>query len=173
MHRFIRDDRLDLDPLIAELDRFLALVVRASRLDLRYEIRRVLPAEGEPADHGPEVLVAFRGPDEDLLLARNAELLTSIEYIAHRWLHLPPQFHEQVRLDCADFRALRLEELRLSAKVAAQRVRETRQPFRLNPMSSRERRIVHLALQDAPGVRTSSEGTGDHRQVVIYPADTK
>jgi len=54
--------------------------------------------------------------------------------------------------------------------VAAQRVRETGQPHRFNPMSSRERRIIHLELNGAPGVRTMSEGTGDRRQLVIYPA---
>jgi spoIIIJ-associated protein len=56
--------------------------------------------------------------------------------------------------------------------VAAQRVRETNQPFRFNPMSSRERRIVHLELNGAPGVRTVSEGAGDRRQLVIYPAQS-
>jgi spoIIIJ-associated protein len=54
--------------------------------------------------------------------------------------------------------------------VAAQRVRETGQPQRFNPMSSRERRIIHLELNGAPGVRTMSEGMGDRRQLVIYPA---
>jgi len=57
--------------------------------------------------------------------------------------------------------------------VAAERVQASRQPFRLNPMSSRERRIVHLALKDMTGVRTESIGMGEDRQVVIHPADSK
>ena len=61
----------------------------------------------------------------------------------------------------------------MTARVAAERVQTSKQPFRLNPMSSRERRIVHLALKEMPGVRTESVGTGDERQVVIHPADNK
>src|SRR5580704_11054563 len=64
-------------------------------------------------------------------------------------------------------------ELLLSARVAAQRVRETGQPFRFNPMSPRERRLIHLELSGAQGVRTMSEGVGDRRQLVIYPINKK
>lgn len=128
----------------------------------------VTPAAGAAAD--PEILIAFRGDDADLLLERNAELLLALEHVAHRWLRLDPRLHDQVRFDCGDYRAVRLDELKLSARVAAQRVRETGQPFRFNPMSPRERRIIHLELTGAQGVRTASEGVGDRRQLVIYPA---
>jgi predicted RNA-binding protein Jag len=40
-------------------------------------------------------------------------------------------------------------------------------------MTSRERRIVHLALKEMPGIRTESLGVGEQRQVVIHPADNK
>jgi len=51
--------------------------------------------------------------------------------------------HRFWRLPCAAF----LKNCALTVRVAAERVQASRQPFRLNPMSSRERRIVHLALK--------------------------
>jgi spoIIIJ-associated protein len=63
-----------------------------------------------------------------------------------------------------------MDELRLMAQVAAERVIDTGDPFTLSPMNPRERRIVHMALRDQPKVRTQSEGMGPERKVVIYPA---
>jgi len=159
------EPRLDRERAMAELARFVELATREMHLDIEHKI--------SPAGEDGDITVLFRGPDEGLLLERNAELLLALEHIAHRWLRLDPRLHDRVRFDCGDYRATRLEELKLSARVAAQRVRETGQSFRFNPMSSRERRIIHLELNGAPGVRTISEGSGERRQLVIYPANKK
>jgi spoIIIJ-associated protein len=157
---------LDVEKTVAEVKRFLDLAVREMGLGLAFDITSA-------AGNEPEVVVMFSGADQDLLLERNAELLLALEHTAHRCLRLDPRLHDRVRFDCGDYRATRLAELKLSARVAAQRVRETGQPFQFNPMSSRERRIVHLELSGAPGVRTESEGSGDRRQLVIYPANNQ
>lgn len=158
-------EKLDRVRAIEELKRFLDLAIGDMHLALEYEV-----SDSDHSAENPELVVAFRGNDEPLLLERNAELLVALEYIAHRWLRLSPHLHDQVRFDCGTYRATRLEDLKLSARVAAQRVRETSQPFRFNPMPPRERRIIHLELNGAPGVRTISEGAGDRRHLVIYPA---
>jgi spoIIIJ-associated protein len=163
--------QLDAAHAAEELKRFLELLLRAMHLEIEYEID--MSGSGEKAAEEPGIVVAFRGADQELLLQHNAELLLAIEHIAHRWLRLDPRLHDQVRFDCGYYRATRLEELKLSARVAAQRVRETGQAFPFNPMSSRERRIIHLELNSAPGVRTVSEGSGDRRHLVIYPATKK
>jgi spoIIIJ-associated protein len=163
--------RLDAARAAGELKRFLEIFVRVTHLEIEYEISE--GGIGEKAADEPALVVAFRGADQDLLLQHNADLLLAIEHIAHRWIRLDPRLHDQVRFDCGDYRASRLEELKLSARVAAQRVRETGQAFPFNPMSSRERRIIHLELNGAPGVRTVSEGSGDRRRLVIYPATKK
>ena len=175
--KFLRPERpqpappLDAEKAAGEIKKFLDLVAREMRLEIERDV--AVAQSSEPGVHDSEVVVTFRGPDQDLLLERNGELLLALEHIAHRWLRLDPRLHDRVRFDCGDYRATRLAELKLSARVAAQRVRETGEPFRFNPMSSRERRIVHLELNGAPGVRTMSDGSGDRRQLVIYPVTKK
>jgi spoIIIJ-associated protein len=173
--------RLDPGRVRDSLRTFLDLTLRQMNLEAKYEI--VGPSDSpagivqdgtaDGRQGAPDLVVRFTGEDEEILLARNGELLLALEYLAHRWLRLEPELHDRVHFDCADFRAARLDELKLSARVAAQRVRETGQVFRFNPMSSRDRRTIHLELSGAPGVRTISEGSGDRRHLVIYPATKK
>jgi spoIIIJ-associated protein len=58
----------------------------------------------------------------------------------------------------------------MSALAAAEKVKRTGVPFHFNPMTSRERRIIHLALRDATELRSESVGVGPHRAVVVVPA---
>jgi spoIIIJ-associated protein len=164
-----REVHIDREQVSAALARCLDELLPKMRLALSYEIRQE-PKAAEPGYEHPEVSVDFSGADQELLLQHNAELLKALEYIALRWIRLDPQLFDRVRFDAGGYRGMRIEELRLSARVAAERVRETKAPFRFNPMSARERRIVHLVLQEEAGVRTASEGDGEERQVVVYPA---
>jgi spoIIIJ-associated protein len=168
----IHDGKLDRQATADALKHFLESVVRAARLDLRVSVRAVAPG-GTGVEGDAEVLADVDGKDNEILMERGAELLKAFEHLAFRALRLEPSFHEKIHIDSGGYRALRFEELRMTARVAAERVQSSRQPFRLNPMSSRERRIVHLALKDMSGVRTESIGVGEERQVVIHPADTK
>jgi spoIIIJ-associated protein len=169
--RALAEARLDRDRAIAELRRYLDLAVREMGLEISFEISTPATVGGGADDK--DVLVAFTGADQEFLLEHDAELLLALEHVGHRWLRLDPRLHDRVRFDCGEYRAQRLDELKLSARVAAQRVRETGQVFRFNPMSPRERRLIHLELSGAQGVRTMSEGVGDRRQLVVYPVVKK
>ena len=61
----------------------------------------------------------------------------------------------------------------MAARTAAEQVRRTGEPYRFGPMSSRERRIVHLALREEKDLRTESDGEGGRRSVVVYPGSYK
>jgi spoIIIJ-associated protein len=121
-----------------------------------------------PSDTTPEITVEFTGPDTPLLLARNGELLHAIEHIAAKILRLEPEEHDRISFDAEGFKASRNRELDLMAEMAIQKVRATGQPFSFAPMTSRERRILHLSLAKS-GLPTASSGEGPGRFVVLYP----
>ena len=87
-------------------------------------------------------------------------------------LRMPSEDHSRISFDANDYRLLRIEELRLSAVTAAEKVKRTGEPFRFNPMNSRERRVIHLALRNETAVRSESRGirTGRARWWCIPPA---
>jgi spoIIIJ-associated protein len=165
----VRAGKLDREATAEALREFLEKMVRAGKLELTVEVHTADSGSGSEEGEA-EVFADLDGKDKEILTARGGEVLKSLEYLAFRALGLNPAFHEKIHLDSGGFRALRFEELRMTARVAAERVLASNQPFQLNAMSSRERRIVHLALKEMPGVRTESVGTGDDRHIVIHPA---
>src|SRR5581483_3786653 len=152
-----------------KIDEFLRGVVTQGSLRLKYRIAVDPPLPEERDWERPEILVDLSGPDSTLLLERAGELLRSIELLALEILRLPPNEHPKVSFDCMNQRAMRIEELRMAASVAAEKVRKTGVPYEFAPMSSRERRIVHLALRNYDDLHTESRGEGARRCLVVYP----
>jgi spoIIIJ-associated protein len=156
-----------------KIDALLRGVVTHGGLHLKYRITVDPPIPEERNWERPEILVELSGPDSPLVLERGGELLRAIETLAIEMLRLPGNEHEKVCFDCMNQRAMRLEELRLAADVAAEKVRRTNMPYQFAPMSSRERRVVHLALRDHADLHTESQGEGGRRCLVVYPKNYK
>ena len=158
-----------IDSIGESIEGFLKPVLKLARLRVTPEVSE--PEARFPDFENPEVAVNFTGPDVDLLLENKGELLLALEHLTMESLRMHPQDHSLLVFDANDYRMLRIEELRLSALTAAEKVKTSHRPFRFNPMTSRERRILHLALRAEPEVRSESAGMGPHRGVVVYPAD--
>jgi spoIIIJ-associated protein len=156
-----------------KINEFLQAVVTHGGLRLKHRIVVDPPLPENRDWEKPEILVDFAGPDSPLLLDRGGELLRALELLALEMLRLPSGEHEKVCFDCQNHRSLRIQELKVAAGVAADRVRKTGAPYEFTPMSSRERRIVHLALREEADLHTESEGEGMRRHLVVYPKDYK
>ena len=153
------------------IEDFLDAALDLAGFDLDFEV-----SEGEtlhPDFENPDLIVRFFGPDVELLLANKAELLLALEQLTMEALHMAPEEHSKLCFDANDHRVLRIQELRMSAQAAAERVKKTRVPFHFSPMNSRERRIIHLSLRGETEVRSESVGEGPIRQVVVVPSDMK
>ena len=163
------DENYSIDSIGPRIGAFLRRVIDNAGFKLKFEV------EGGEARHtdfeNPDAVVKFSGPDVDLLLENKAELLLALEQLTMEALRMPAEHHSRLCFDANDYRMLRIEELRVSALTAAEKVKRSHVPFNFNPMNSRERRVIHLALRNETAVRSESAGMGPQRQVVVYPAD--
>jgi spoIIIJ-associated protein len=115
---------------------------------------------------GPEGIEVMGG-ELGALIGRGGENLVALQQITSaitsrrvgRTVHIP--------VDIEGYRRRREEQLREIARRVASRVKATGQAVTLEPMLAYERRVVHLAVQDTPGVKTESVGMDPNRRVVI------
>ncbi len=156
-----------------KIDTLMKTLIGTGGLRLKYRITAGPGAADPDGLESREIYVELGGPDKPLLLERNAELLYSIEHIAAKTLRLENEEHDRVSFDAGGYKAMRAQELRLLANTAADKVRSTGQPYQFSPMSSRERRLLHLALRSIDGIKSESSGEGRDRCVAVYPADWK
>jgi spoIIIJ-associated protein len=175
---------IDTSPAAKKIADFLNVLSTTGGLRLNSQILacngQVQPTSSSPAgailpvspssspDRSAEIKVEFTGPDTPLLLARNGELLHAIEHIAAKILRLEPESHDRISFDAEGFKANRDRELEMMAELAIEKVRTTGRPFAFSPMTSRERRMLHLTLLKS-GLPTASSGEGPGRFVVVYP----
>ncbi len=139
---------------------FLDSLLPMTLLDVRVECVK------GPEGGLPRVGVTFTGEDVGLLVARHGELLLALEHLMTQALRLAPEEHDWISFDAGGFKAAREENLRRVASAAVAQVRSSGEAFHFAPMSSRERRLLHLMLADS-GLATGSEGEAPRRHLVL------
>ena len=117
------------------------------------------------------LLLEVKTEDSGRLIGRQGQTLTDLQYLLNRLLFQKDQSAPKVMVDVGGYRAQAREALVKKAKEAADKVRRWGDVVELEPLSAFDRRIVHNALKDDPGVETHSvevEGT-TKKAVLLRP----
>jgi spoIIIJ-associated protein len=118
-------------------------------------------------DLGPRLLI--NGDTSGVLIGRRGQTLDAIEYIANRMVAREDESAGRIVVDSQNYRDRRRQSLEELAHRLAERARRRGKTVTLNPMSPRDRRIVHLALQNERALTTRSAGKGYFRKLLIIP----
>ncbi len=144
--------------------------------DPRATLQKILDLLGFTAtveEHRLEdgTLLDVKTEDSGRLIGRQGQTLSDLQYITNRLLFQQDPSVPKVTVDVAGYRAQAREALVKKAKEAAEKVRRWGDVVELEPLSAFDRRIVHQALRDDPGVETHSvevEGT-DKKAILLRP----
>jgi spoIIIJ-associated protein len=134
------------------VERFLARLNVDFPLELSYQIKK-----------RPDMLfVVFDGPDKAMLLRNDGSLLLAIQHVLNK---ISPV---KVQVDCEFYRRRKEKKLREYAQRTAQSVSATGKEEILELMNPYERRIIHIAANQVPGITSESQGEGFLKKVKIF-----
>ena len=119
-------------------------------------------------DEGP--FFDIEGEDSALLIGRRGETLRALQLLVRTIVGRKLGANLNFTVDVEGYDDRRRQSLANLADRVASRVIKTGRSIELEPMSARERRIVHISLADQKGIQTESSGEGKERRVVIQPS---
>lgn len=142
-----------------------ALKVLLERLQVEYtvEVRR----------RDDQILLNIHCDNENFLIGRRGTTLDAVQYLVNRIANKNVEDKIQVVLDTSDYRVNRKERLQKLALRLSRKVKMTGKSVTVAPMNPHDRRIIHLTLQDDPGIKTLSRGTGFMRRIIISSSSKK
>jgi spoIIIJ-associated protein len=151
-------ERPDGSPAAAQVRELVSTVVR--QLGLSASVR-ITEDEGQ-------IVALVSGGDLGLLIGRHGQTIDALQYLANSVMHRR-KLEAEVVIDAQGYRERRERMLHEVAVTAAAEARRTGRPVALDPMTSVERKIVHLRLKELDGVTTGSEGNEPNRHIVVVP----
>jgi spoIIIJ-associated protein len=127
-------------------------------------------ARVEVYDAGGFVAVDVATDNTALFIGQKGETIDSLQYLVNASVNRTRTSRVRIVLDAEGYRQRRVEALQGMAHRSARKALREERPVELPPMNPAERRVVHLFLRDNPRVTTESEGAGDTRRVLVFPA---
>jgi spoIIIJ-associated protein len=131
-------------------------------------IEATVEVENSPPPYD-EVVLQVDGDATGVVIGRHGQTVDAIEYIVNRLVAREHPSEGHIVVDAAGYRSRRRQSLTDMAKRLAEKARRERRTVTLNPLSPRDRRVVHIALKNERGISTRSHGVGLHRKLLIIP----
>lgn len=121
-------------------------------------------------DEDGNTVLNILGPSSGTLIGRHGHTLESLQYLVSKVVQrVTGDERSIVIVDVENYLERQKDKLKELAVNLAQKAKETGVEIPMRPMSSKDRRVVHLALKDHEHVTTESRGEGLRRKVVIVP----
>jgi spoIIIJ-associated protein len=111
--------------------------------------------------------VDLQGKGGEVLTRRRGEALNALQQIVASVFRDDVPEGKRLAVDCLGFRKDKDAELRQMAVFLAEKASTMKAPQEIGPLNPYERRIVHMAVSDIPGVTTESVGDAFMKTITI------
>lgn len=141
--------------------KFLDKIIETMKLEVAVE--KVIDKQDN------SVTFKLHAPELGIMIGKHGKTLDSLQYLTNLIANHGLEERVRIIVDVEDYRERREETLIRLANRLAEKVKKDGQKVELEPMNPRERKIIHMALQNNRKVVTGSDGVEPKRFVVISP----
>jgi len=128
-----------------------------------------LEAEVTAARIEDRIILNVKGESSGLLIGKKGATLDAVQFLVNKIVNRTRTEKQRVVVDTEEYRQRRHQSLIDLAQRMAAKAKRTRRPVTISSLSAHDRRVVHLALQNDPSLKTRSRGDGPLKSVVIIP----
>lgn len=121
-------------------------------------------------DSEEQIVLDVVGPDAGRVIGKKGSGLDALQFLANKIVNRSPEGRRFVIVDSGDYRERHDKGLVSLAEREAKRAIKEGRVVTLQPMSARDRRVIHLSLAKLEDVTTASQGHGQGRRIQIIPA---
>jgi len=140
--------------------------------------RMGISADIDVREDEDRIVLEVQTGDTELVIGRRGVVVDALQHVVNKVVYReragrkedPTQKGKPFVVDAGGYRDKQVERLRTLAQRTAEKVLETQNLVELSPMSAHDRRIVHMAIAEIPGLTTRSEGEGEDRHILVLPA---
>lgn len=148
------------------------LAEKASEFLLGVLERMGISADIDIKDDTDKTVLEIQTGDTELVIGRRGVVIDALQHLVNKAVFKEKRDEKTKPLvvDAGGFRDKQIERLRALAQRMGEKALQTKQIVELQPMSPHDRRIVHMAIAEMPGLSSRSEGEGDDRHILVVPA---
>ena len=132
---------------------------------------RDIKCESTWDEEGNSLIIAVSGENISDFIGKNGRVIDSLQYITSLAVNKKSENFVRILIDIDGYREKRRQDLIKLALDSAETVKGEGVSVSLDPMNPYERRIIHMALQTDPDIKTESRGIEPERFLVIMPAE--
>lgn len=150
------------------------IIEKASEFLLGVLERMGIKADIDVKDDNDKTVLEIQTGDTELVIGRRGVVIDALQHLVNKAVFKERSERgdkaKPLVIDAGGYRDKQVERLRSLAQKMGERALETKQIVELQPMTPHDRRIVHMAIAEMPGLSSRSEGEGEDRHILVVPA---
>jgi spoIIIJ-associated protein len=133
--------------------------------------RMGISADIDVNEEADRIVLEIQTANPDVIIGRKGQVVDALQHLVGKVVYKERggEKGKPFIVDSGGYRDKHVEKLQALAQRMAEKALKSRTIVELSPMTPHDRRIVHMAIANIPGLSSRSEGEGDDRHILVVP----